>query len=119
VRHVDDEPTVAEYAGELRHTLAIYRIAQYLKCIVRDRAKSFHGAEEMQRFLSKWICEYVLPNPEEYPPEYRIKRPLSFASIEVEEDVGRGSGAYRCELTITPHIDFGRSTVPLRTSFFI
>ena len=119
MRHVDDEPIVAEYANDLRYLLAGCRFAQYLKCIVRDRAKSFHTAEELRRFLSEWICEYVLPNPEEYPPEYRIKRPLSSASVEVEEDVGRGPGEYRCELAITPHIDFGRSTMPLRTTFRI
>ncbi len=58
-----DATANANLAARLPYLFATCRFAHYLKCIVRDKIGSFKEREDMQKWLNKWIKNYVEPNP--------------------------------------------------------
>ncbi len=60
----DPEATAnAALAARLPYLFATCRFAHYLKCIVRDKVGAFKEREEMQKWLQKWIIQYVDGDP--------------------------------------------------------
>src|SRR5579862_1481215 len=59
-----DATANANLAARLPYMFACCRFAHYLKCIVRDKIGSFKEREDMQKWLSNWILNYVDGNPE-------------------------------------------------------
>ena len=58
-----DATANANLAARLPYLFATCRFAHYLKCIVRDKIGSFKEREDMQRWLNKWILQYVDGRP--------------------------------------------------------
>ena len=54
-----DATANANLAARLPYLFASCRFAHYLKCIVRDKIGSFKEREDMERWLNKWIMNYV------------------------------------------------------------
>jgi len=73
-----------------------------LKCMVRDKIGSFKEREDMERFLSDWIQQYVVANPSTVGDEIKAQRPLSAAEVKVE-DVEGNPGYYSAKFYLRPH----------------
>jgi hypothetical protein len=58
-----DATANANLAARLPYLFATCRFAHYLKCIVRDKIGSFKETDDMQRWLTKWIMQYVDGDP--------------------------------------------------------
>ncbi|HEY5313303.1 MAG TPA: type VI secretion system contractile sheath large subunit, partial [Pirellulales bacterium] len=58
-----DATSNANLAARLPYLFATCRFAHYLKCIVRDKIGSFKERDDMQRYLQKWILQFVDGNP--------------------------------------------------------
>jgi len=46
-----------------------------LKCIVRDKIGSFKERDDMEKWLNKWISNYVESNPATASEEDKARRP--------------------------------------------
>jgi type VI secretion system protein ImpC len=111
-----DDPVATANAGlaaRLPYLFACNRFAHYLKCIVRDKIGSFRSREEMQRWLSDWIIQYVDGNPAHSSNETKSRRPLAEASVEVDEVEGN-AGYYTAKFFLRPHYQLEGLTVSLR-----
>src|SRR6201997_1176632 len=54
-----DATANAALAARLPYMFACCRFAHYLKCIVRDKSGSFKERADMQRWLNRWVMNYV------------------------------------------------------------
>jgi type VI secretion system protein ImpC len=112
---VYDDPDAtanANLASRLPYLFATCRFAHYLKCIVRDKIGSFKEREDMERWLNKWIMNYVTADPnasEEVKSEY----PLAAAEVTVAEVAGN-PGYYTSKFFLRPHFQLEGLTVSLR-----
>ena len=112
---VYDDPDAtanANLAARLPYLFATCRFAHYLKCIVRDKIGSFKERSDMERWLNKWIMNYVTADPnasEEVKSEY----PLAAAEVTVEEVAGN-PGYYTSKFFLRPHFQLEGLTVSLR-----
>src|SRR5476649_2330688 len=82
-----DATANAALAARLPYLFACNRFAHYLKCIVRDKIGSFKEREDMERWLNKWIMQYVTAD-KTAPEEIKSQYPLADASVTVEEVAG-------------------------------
>ena len=108
-----DATANANLSARLPYLFAICRFAHYLKCIVRDKIGSFKERDEMQRFLQKWIMQYVDGNPQTSSEETKARRPLAAAEVVVEEVEGN-PGYYTSKFYLRPHYQLEGLTVSLR-----
>ena len=92
---------------------AICRFAHYLKCIVRDKIGSFKEREDMERWLNRWIMQYVDGDPANSTEETKARKPLAAAEVVVEEVEGN-PGYYRSNFYLRPHYQLEGLTVSLR-----
>lgn len=68
--------------------------------------------EDMQKWLQKWILQYVLGNPEDASQEAKAKRPLAAAEVVVEEVEGN-PGYYTAKFHLRPHYQLEGLTVAI------
>ena len=108
-----DATANANLAARLPYLFACNRFAHYLKCIVRDKIGSFKEKDEMQRWLNKWILNYVDGDPINSSEETKAKRPLAAAEVVVEEIEGN-PGYYSSKFFLRPHYQLEGLTVSLR-----
>lgn len=108
-----DATANANLSARLPYLFAICRFAHYLKCIVRDKVGSFKERDDMQRFLQKWIMQYVDGNPQTSTEETKARRPLAAAEVVVEEVEGN-PGYYTSKFYLRPHYQLEGLTVSLR-----
>ena len=108
-----DATANANLSARLPYLFAICRFAHYLKCIVRDKVGSFKERDDMQRFLQKWIMQYVDGNPQTSSEETKARRPLAAAEVVVEEVEGN-PGYYTSKFYLRPHYQLEGLTVSLR-----
>ncbi|HKE46311.1 MAG TPA: type VI secretion system contractile sheath large subunit [Steroidobacteraceae bacterium] len=97
-----DATANSRLSARLPYLFASCRFAHYLKCMVRDKIGSFKERADMERFLSDWIQQYVLPNPGTVGDEMKAKRPLAGAEVKVEEIEGN-PGYYAAKFHLRPH----------------
>jgi type VI secretion system protein ImpC len=97
-----DATANARLSARLPYLFASCRFAHYLKCMVRDKIGSFKEREDMERFLSDWIQQYVVANPSTVGDEIKASRPLSAAEVKVE-DVEGNPGYYSAKFYLRPH----------------
>jgi len=107
-----DATANANLSARLPYIFATCRFAHYLKCIVRDKIGSFKEREDMQRWLSDWISNYVTSDPNA-SEETKAKYPLADAKIEVE-DVEGNPGYYSAKFYLRPHFQLEGLTASLR-----
>ncbi len=108
-----DATANANLAARLPYLFATCRFAHYLKCIVRDKIGSFKGRDEMQRWLSSWILQYVDGNPANSSETTKAMKPLAAAEVVVEEVEGN-PGYYTSKFFLKPHYQLEGLTVSLR-----
>ncbi|MDJ0943321.1 MAG: type VI secretion system contractile sheath large subunit [Kiloniellales bacterium] len=108
-----DATANANLSARLPYMFAICRFAHYLKCIVRDKIGSFKEREDMERWLNRWIMQYVDGDPANSTEETKARKPLAAAEVVVEEVEGN-PGYYRSNFYLRPHYQLEGLTVSLR-----
>src|SRR5436305_2026460 len=108
-----DATANANLAARLPYLFACSRFAHYLKCIVRDKIGSFKERDDMQRWLNKWIMNYVDGDPANSSEDTKSKKPLAAAEVTVEEIPGNPS-YYSSKMFLRPHSQLEGLTVSLR-----
>ncbi|MGD8911388.1 MAG: type VI secretion system contractile sheath large subunit [Candidatus Thiodiazotropha sp.] len=108
-----DATANANLAARLPYLFASCRFAHYLKCIVRDKIGSFKEREDMEKWLNKWIQNYVEPNPSTASEEDKARKPLAAAEVVVSEVEGN-PGYYTSKFFLRPHYQLEGLTVSLR-----
>ncbi len=108
-----DATANAALAARLPYLFASCRFAHYLKCIVRDKIGSFKERADMEKWLNKWIMNYVEPNPATASEEDKARKPLAAAEVVVEEVEGN-PGYYTSKFYLRPHYQLEGLTVSLR-----
>jgi len=112
---VYDDPDAtanANLAARLPYLFATCRFAHYLKCLVRDKIGSFKERSDMERWLNKWIMNYVTADPNA-SEEVKSQYPLAAAEVTVEEVAGN-PGYYTSKFFLRPHFQLEGLTVSLR-----
>jgi type VI secretion system protein ImpC len=92
---------------------ACCRFAHYLKCIVRDKIGSFSSRDQMQKWLTNWVLNYVDGDPANSSEETKARKPLAAAEVVVEEVEG-APGYYTSKFFLKPHYQLEGLTVSLR-----
>jgi type VI secretion system protein ImpC len=108
-----DATANANLAARLPYLFACCRFAHYLKCIVRDKVGSFKERDDMQRWLQKWVMQYVDGDPTKSSETTKAKKPLAAAEVVVEEVEGN-PGYYTSKFFLRPHYQLEGLTVSLR-----
>jgi len=108
-----DATANANLAARLPYLFASCRFAHYLKCIVRDKIGSFKERDDMQKWLQKWILQYVDGDPANSSETTKAKKPLAAAEVVVEEVEGN-PGYYTSKFFLRPHYQLEGLTVSLR-----
>lgn len=108
-----DATANAKLAARLPYLFSTCRFAHYLKCIVRDKIGSFKERDDMEKWLNKWISNYVESNPATASEEDKARRPLAAAEVVVEEVEGN-PGYYTSKFFLRPHYQLEGLTVSLR-----
>ncbi|MDY0041167.1 MAG: type VI secretion system contractile sheath large subunit [Desulforhabdus sp.] len=108
-----DATANANLSARLPYLFACCRFAHYLKCIVRDKIGSFKERDDMQRWLQKWILQYVDGDPAHSSELVKARKPLAAAEVVVEEVEGN-PGYYTSTFFLRPHYQLEGVTVSLR-----
>jgi type VI secretion system protein ImpC len=108
-----DATANANLAARLPYLFACCRFAHYLKCIVRDKVGSFKERDDMQRWLNRWITNYVDGNPSGSSDDVKARKPLAAAQVTVDEIPGN-PGYYSSKMYLRPHYQLEGLTVSLR-----
>jgi len=108
-----DATANANLSARLPYLFACCRFAHYLKCIVRDKVGSFKERDDMQRWLNKWIMNYVDGDPANSSEDTKARKPLAAAEVTVEEIPGN-PGYYSSKIFLRPHYQLEGLTVSLR-----
>jgi type VI secretion system protein ImpC len=108
-----DATANAALAARLPYLFASSRFAHYLKCIVRDKIGAFKERDEMQRWLQRWIMQYVDGDPANSTEQTKARKPLAGAEVQLEEIEG-APGYYSAKFFLRPHYQLEGLTVSLR-----
>jgi type VI secretion system protein ImpC len=108
-----DATANANLAARLPYLFATCRFAHYLKCIVRDKIGSFKERDEVQRWLSTWVMQYVDGDPAHSSETTKARKPLAAAEVVVDEDPAN-PGYYSSKFFLRPHYQLEGLTVSLR-----
>jgi type VI secretion system protein ImpC len=108
-----DATANAALAARLPYLFATCRFAHYLKCIVRDKIGSFKGPDEMQKWLQKWLTQYIEGNPAHASEAAKARKPLAAAEVTIAEDEAN-PGYYKSNFFLRPHYQLEGLTVSLR-----
>jgi type VI secretion system protein ImpC len=107
-----DATANANLGARLPYLFATCRFAHYLKCIVRDKIGSDMERDDMQKFLNKWIMQYVTSDSTA-SQEMKARYPLAAAEVQVEEVEGN-PGYYSAKFFLRPHYQLEGLSVSLR-----
>jgi type VI secretion system protein ImpC len=102
----------ARLSTQLQYILCISRFAHYLKAMMRDKVGSFMSRVDCERFLNRWISNYVTPD-DTASPAVKAQFPLREARIDVSEVAGR-PGVYKAAAFMRPHFQLDELSVSLR-----
>jgi len=108
-----DATANANLSARLPYLFATCRFAHYLKCIVRDKIGSFRERDDMERWLSNWIMNYVDGDPANSSEETKARKPLAAAEVRVQEVEGN-PGYYTSQFFLRPHYQLEGLSVSLR-----
>lgn len=109
----DNATANAALSAKFNQLLCVSRFAHFLKVMVRNRIGSFMERDQMERWLNRWINNYVIPNPEDVGDDEKAKKPLAWAKIEVQ-DVPGAPGMYRAKAFMRPHFQLEGLDISLR-----
>jgi type VI secretion system protein ImpC len=108
-----DATANANLSARLPYLFATCRFAHYLKSMVRDKIGSFKEREDVERWLNKWIQNYVDGDPAHSSESTKAERPLAAAEVVVEENP-ENPGYYSANFYLRPHYQLEGLTVSLR-----
>lgn len=108
-----DATANANLAARLPYLFATCRFAHYLKSMARDKIGSFKEREDMQKWLTGWITNYVDGSPEYSSEETKARKPLQEAEVVVDEVEGN-PGYYSARFYLRPHYQLEGLTASLR-----
>ena len=112
-KYVQEEANAnARLSASLPYILACARFAHYLKAIMRDKIGGFTSRDEVQRYLSGWIAQYVTSD-DSASHATKARYPLREARIEVQDIPGK-PGAYAAVAHLRPHFQLEELTASLR-----
>ena len=94
----------ARLSSMLQYIVCVSRFAHYLKILGRERVGSFATADECQRYLQKWLANYVTGS-DAVPMEVKARYPLRSAQVQVRELPGK-PGSYLATAHLQPHFQF-------------
>jgi type VI secretion system protein ImpC len=104
--------SAAAISARLPYLMATSRFAHYLKVIARDRIGSFMEAADVERWLNRWIQNYVDAN-ESAEQEVKARFPLREARVAVREIPGR-PGSYNAIAYLRPWLQMEELTTSMR-----
>ena len=102
----------AAISARLPYLMATSRFAHYLKVMARDKIGSFMEASDCERWLNRWISNYVNSN-ENAGAEMKARYPLREARIEVKEIPGK-PGSYNAVAHLRPWLQMEELTTSMR-----
>lgn len=102
----------AAISARLPYLMATSRFAHYLKVMARDKIGSFMEASDVERWLNRWIMNYVNTNPDA-GQETKAKYPLREAKVEVKEIPGK-PGSYNAIAYMRPWLQMEELTTSMR-----
>jgi type VI secretion system protein ImpC len=112
VYNTDAATANARLSAQLPYLFAVSRFAHYLKAMMRDKIGGYSSKDEVQRYLNKWIINYVVAN-DDASPSIKAKRPLKDARVEVVDVPGK-PGVYRAVAFLRPHFQLDELTMSMR-----
>jgi type VI secretion system protein ImpC len=108
-----DANSNAELSTKLNYIMCVSRFAHYLKVMARDKIGSFMEVTDCERWLNRWINNYVVTNPETAGEETKAKSPLREAKVEVRAVKGK-PGWYEAVAWLRPHFQLETLTASMR-----
>jgi type VI secretion system protein ImpC len=102
----------AAISARLPYIMASSRFAHYLKVMARDKIGSFMEASDCEKWLNRWIGNYV-NGDENAGPEMKAKYPLREAQVVVKEIPGK-PGSYNAVAHLRPWLQMEELTTSLR-----
>jgi type VI secretion system protein ImpC len=102
----------AAISARLPYLMATSRFAHYLKVMARDKIGSFMEAGDVERWLDRWIQNYV-NSSELAGQEMKARFPLREAKVEVKEIPGR-PGSYNAIAYLRPWLQMEELTTSMR-----
>ena len=102
----------ARLSSQMQYIMATSRFAHYLKAMMRDKVGSFMSRSDCERFLNRWISNYVSPD-DNASQATKAQFPLREARIDVAEVPGK-PGVYRAIAFMRPHFQLDELTASLR-----
>jgi type VI secretion system protein ImpC len=102
----------AAISARLPYIMASSRFAHYLKAIARDKIGSFKEREDVEKWLNRWITNYVSAD-DKPSDEQKSRYPLAEARIEVKEVPGQ-PGVYNAVAHLRPWLQLEELTTSLR-----
>jgi type VI secretion system protein ImpC len=107
-----DATANAAISARLPYMMASSRFAHFLKVMARDKIGGFMEATDCEKWLNRWINNYVSGNPDA-GPETKAKYPLREAKIEVKEIPGK-PGSYNAVAYLRPWLQMEELTTSMR-----
>jgi type VI secretion system protein ImpC len=107
-----DATANAAISARLPYMMASSRFAHFLKVMARDKIGSFMEATECEKWLNRWINNYVSGN-ELAGAETKAKYPLREAKVEVKEIPGK-PGSYNAVAYLRPWLQMEELTTSMR-----
>lgn len=108
----DEANANARLSTQLQYMFAVSRIAHYLKAICRDKVGSFMSREDCERFLNRWVRNYVVED-DTAVQSVKARYPLRDARVEVADVPGK-PGVYKAVAYLKPHFQLDEINVSLR-----
>ena len=102
----------AKISARLPYLMATSRFTHYLKVMARDKIGGFMEADECERWLNRWISNYV-NNNEGAGAELKARYPLREARVEVQPIPG-SPGSYNAVAHLRPWLQFEELTASMR-----
>ncbi len=99
----------------LREALAHGRIAQYIKCIVREKRTWFESPEQCERYLNRWVAKYTVVRDQGSAAE-DTALPFLEAEFKVAKDPRRPEGWFRVEGSVLLNMGKAGAPVPIDIS---
>jgi type VI secretion system protein ImpC len=100
-------------ASRLPYMFACCRFAHYLKVMVRDKVGSYYEKEQLQKWLTNWITEYIDGDPKNSSEATKCRRPLAGAKITITENE-ENPGYYAATFELRPHFQLEGMEIGLR-----
>jgi type VI secretion system protein ImpC len=102
----------AAISARLPYIMATSRFAHYLKIMGRDKIGSFMEADDCEKWLNRWINNYVNGNSSA-GQEMKARYPLREAKVEVRPVPGN-PGAYHAVAYLRPWLQLEELTTSMR-----